>query len=147
MWALFKGTDATLTGIPQSYKDYHIIFGLKVKLPTADIDTILRWRTATNIRIVDQNNVAYHLIERIDDMSNMNVLEQLSLNLNSDSYKKINVRDFVERLSKLGHIQFTGDSLSEEEIMDFVGRQDLPAGWKTEIFSTMVVYTKNTLTS
>lgn len=142
-WALFKEGTAHLTGIPQMYKEYFITFGLSVTLTADDIDAILQWRCATNLRIIDHNDLVYKLMQQIEAMSNMNVLESFSLSLNGDSYAKLSVKPFLEKLRSLRHAHFTAETLTYNEIDEFINRQEVPREWQAEAVDKWIVYTKN----
>lgn len=133
VWASFAEGSAHLAGIPESYKDYFITFGMNVPVTSADVDIILRWRCATDLRVIDHSDLASKLFERIDDMCNMNVLECFSLELTSDASLRLDVSPFLKRLPALQHAHFTTESLAPHEVDAFVHRQDVDANkWKLD---------------
>lgn len=144
VWASFTEGSAHLVGIPEAYKDYFITFGMNVPVTSADVDAILRWRSATDLRAIDHSNLASKLLDRIDAMSNMKVLECFSLELTSAACRQLDVNPFLKRLPALQHAHFTTEALTPHEVDVFVRRQDVNAAeWKLDIIENFsVTYSK-----
>lgn len=80
--------------------------------------------------IENTGNAALYLCRHADKLGNR--LEYIAFQIQSHTYKSIDIRRFMQKLPALKHIIFFVDQLSEEEVEEFAG-QSVPYGWNGEI--------------
>lgn len=121
--ALALGENLTL-GFPDNYREYHVTYYDNLYATEADIDYMLTWKNSIRIEMFDVNNtIPRMLLERINEMKDMQHLERLAFNINRNQF--LDVRPFLKELPTLQSISFYGASMSDEELEEFIYRQDI----------------------
>lgn len=136
--------EISLGGLPLDYDGYDIEFE-GAQFTSAYIDGFLQWKNIKFAQINDQNNAAYEILKRIEEFGELKELSKIVLNLQRDSYKKVNVKPFLEKLPALKQAFFLFDkSLNQEEIVEFVNNQNIPGDWKAVKKDGLIKYQKET---
>lgn len=137
--AIFNDGENLTLGLPQNYEAYHFLFGDGAYCTSDDLQYILQWQHAKSLAIHDNNDVAWRLLQRIDNTNEMVHLEQLFLSLNRETYKNIKFPVILERLPSLKLVQFFGDRLNRTEIQEFTALQTgLPNPWTVAVKENVV---------
>lgn len=133
-----------LDGLPLDYDGYDIEFEGGQFTP-AYIDAFLQWKQIKFAQINDQNNAAYEILQRIEEFSELKELSKIVLNLQQDSYKKVILQPFLEKLPALEQAFFLFDkSMNQDEIDEFVDGQNIPDNWKAVKRDGLIKYQKDT---
>lgn len=138
----FHAKTDLLAGMPVDYTDYIITFLGSAVASNADIDKILEWKNAKNLRVFDGGDAAYRLLQRIDELAEMKELQWFLCNINRQTYKQINVRLLWGKIKSLEYASFTGSELSEAELKEFLAANAGPPGWKISIKGHVVSYSR-----
>lgn len=128
---LESGEDLLL-GLPQAYRIYIMRLSSNAVATDADLDFIVQWKNAEVLQISDgpNSNVAYGLLERLDQMKEMHQLKDIKLNIQRQSYRELDVRSFLEQLQALKLARFYKSYLNKDERKDFMANLDLPDNWR-----------------
>lgn len=140
--AFFHAKTDLLAGIPVDYTDYIITFSEPAVASNTDIDRILEWKNATNLRVLDAGDAAYRLLQRVDELAEMKQLQWFLCNINQQTYKKINVGLLLDQVKSVEYASFTGKELSVSELKGFSAAQAVSRRWKTKIQGQSVVFSK-----
>lgn len=128
--AVFQDGFNLTIGLPNNFVYYSVAFSLNVFVTANDIDAILQWHNAKHLEIHDECDVAYDLLQRIDDMKMMRELEVLKLDMQRYSMDKMSLKPFVEKLPHLKRIDFKIRSAPQAEIAAFLKQQELPKNFE-----------------
>lgn len=128
--AVFQDGYNLTVGLPNNFVYYSVAFSLSVFVTTNDIDAILQWHNAKELEIHDECDVAYDLLQRIDDMKMMQQLEVLKLDIQKYSMAKMSLRPFVESFPRLQRVDFKVRSASQADIEAFLSQQEIPRSYK-----------------
>lgn len=83
--------------MPTTYTQYEVrIDGFATATP-ADINAILQWKSAEKIVLTDQGDLLFKLMLRVDELSNLHNLEELTLGIHQQSYKSLYLREFLNK--------------------------------------------------
>lgn len=104
---------------------YTIYMQREFNATDADIDAILRWRSAKSIDLHNNgeaNRIAYALTQRKDELKMMD-LEDLTLQLEKRSFKQLNTTIFLESLKHLRWLTLVKADLDDKDFAEFAERQ------------------------
>lgn len=141
LWSIFPTEENAVLGLPANYKGYELIFSGAVDVTSNDIDYILTWKSVERLLIFDRSNAAYELSQRINYKTFRN-LGWLELNIQRDTYKKIDVNVFLKQFRSLRIANFRASALTQEEFDEFVRMQKVPKGWKLQVNPKWISYQK-----
>lgn len=139
LWSIFPTEKNAVLGLPDHYKAYEVLFGGVVDVTTEDIEYILTWKSVERLLIFDRSNAAYELSQRITPKTFRN-LGLLEMNIQRDTYKKIDVTIFLKKLRSLKIANFRASALTQEEFDEFVRLQKVPRGWKLYVNPKWISY-------
>lgn len=140
--AFFHAKTDLLGGFPIDYTDYIITFSDSAIASNADIDRILKWKNAKDLRVFDTGDAANQLLQRVDELVEMRQLQWFMCSINRQTYKNINVGLLLEKMNSLEYVSFTGKELSESELKEFLAAQTVSRRWKTKIQDKSVSFSK-----
>lgn len=129
-----------LATLPQDYRHYSIVLENDAVVNAADIDAILTWGNALDIKIADNANVAYELSLRKG--TNLQILNHLELTVQRHSYKKLNVRLLLKQFSITGSMVFKASpGMTTEEMQEFADNQRV-LRYRTTVDSESFILTR-----
>lgn len=107
-------------GIPPNYSEYMLNFHTGSNVFTDNLDNILQWKEAKRLEIYDNmdNDVAFKLSQRVNDLSVFTKLRKLSLNIHRNTYQLLNLSAFLETLPVLKEAYFFAQ-LSFVEVVEY----------------------------
>lgn len=135
------GANLTL-GIPSNYQTYHLLFDGESSFTTTDLDYILEWKETRSISINSEDDIAVKLLQRIDELKQLEHLERFFVYIERHSFRNVKVVQFLDQLKSLQLAQFSCYSLSKEEIEEFVKSQQTPNEWVVSINDKLVQFQK-----
>lgn len=117
---------------------------------SADIEHINTWANAESLEVFDEYDVAFQLLERIDQMKAMTRLESLKFHLHRYSLLQGDFTPFFKTFPKLKYIQFSFDHATSQKIIKrFMGNLKNPKSFKpvkaNVQFYKAVAYKRNIL--
>lgn len=140
-----NGQDLT-GGIPSNYDQYFVFFDNTAFATADDIDNMVRWRDATRLAISDRSSdIAYFLSKQMNEMQKMKRLRSLSLDVQSHSFKRLSLKQFLRKLPKLQVANFMASALSDSEFAQFVKKQQPLKGWHMEAKFKLLTYQRSYL--
>lgn len=141
--AFYTRGEHSLDAVPKQFESYSLTFGPGTTANAANIATIGEWRYATVLFITDESNFMATLMHNLHELSTLKVLSQLLIQINDESYDKIDVGTVIKTLPGLYFLRVMGnESLSPEQIEHFVARSPLPDGWAVDARVNDIVFTK-----
>lgn len=140
----FNYGENRLRGVPKNYHEYFIHFSYFAP-SVENVNSILLWRQAKSLKIVDRHNIAGSLIKHIDAFSKLKELKLLELSINFYTYDKVDVAVLVHKLSALREMVFTSERMTEEQMQEFKARNVLPGNWRLIMFGQSFYYYKDSL--
>lgn len=115
----FQIGDQLTLGLPTDFEYYDIDFGWAGVACLDDIETILSWKNAKELKITDRCHIAYKLRQRIDELRQMKYLEVLHLRINAKNFENIELEAFFGNFTKLQRIEFDYCSVEERKFGEF----------------------------
>lgn len=131
-----------LLKMPTSYRQYDVRIDGSAMATQADINAILQWKSAEKILLIDQGDILFKLMLRVDELSNLHNLEELTLKIHQQSFESLYLHDFLYKLHGLKKIEFVADSsMTEYELNEFVAQQNV-SNWsfETEVLPDRVIF-------
>lgn len=129
-------------GIPSNYRVYSLKFDRAARIIVEDVDNILQWKNATTLNLLDNNDLAFDLMQRIDEMRKLQYLEQLELSIPRTLYNDFNIQLFMFELPGLKKITLKATHLTDDEYVHFFGKQICLGGWSRMSTYHMIIYEK-----
>lgn len=128
-----SGENLTL-GMPSDFSEYRLGFHEGSVLYRDDLDYILQWRDATVLEIFDEidNDVAYQLSWRVDDLARLFRLESITFTIHFDTYEKLQLAEFLKRLPALKEAIFYAKGISMADVEAFMATELSVGGWDCE---------------
>lgn len=145
----YSGHNLTLD-LPNNYESYKLEFEQSAITTDADIEYISTWTNAKSLEIFDNIDVAFDLLERIDELKTLTKLESLKLHLHRYSLLQKDFSPFFNTFPKLKFIQFTFDEATSVKIVKrFVRGLKIPKKFKpvesNVQFYKSIAYKRNVL--
>lgn len=124
------GENLTL-GMPANFSEYRLGYHEGSVLYSGDLDNILQWRSARVLEIYDEidNDVAYQLSWRVDDLARLTALHTLMFNVHFDTYEKLQLAEFLRRLPALNETTFYAKGIPMADVNAFVAAELNVSGW------------------
>lgn len=123
----FRDGENPLSGVPHNFYSYKLFYTHPAKPTTENIDNILQWKRATEITVHDDSDVSVSLLQRIDELKELEQLERLSLAIQASTYKRVNVTTLVSKMWTLDEVNFLSNAMSEAQIEEFHQTNDVEA--------------------
>lgn len=139
----YRSGENPLSGVPKHYTAYDVFFTYPAVPTVENVDSILSWANAYQLRISDQEDVAVQLTERSSELRGLASLSELHVTMQDDTYEKISVAAFIENLPALYEVNFSGRHMTDDQMKDFEARNRVPNGWKGWRINKLVYYRKN----
>lgn len=117
------------SGVPKNYQEYSVSYIYPATPSDENIDSILQWKRAIKLDISDQENVVISLLKRINEFSKLTKLWKLTLSMQDDNYKQVNVATFIENLLSLEEISFHANHMNDRHIKEFFANNKVPSNW------------------
>lgn len=132
-----------LDGAPNHFALYELFVSYPAAVSAANIDSILQWKSAREIRIYESLcGVAVSLMGRLGQLGELKHLEVLTLSLAERLSKQINVLGFIDNLESLLDLTFISYDLTDEQMKAFVAEHPAPANWWAGIVGNHIRYMK-----
>lgn len=109
----------TLHGLPTNHKVYSIRFINNSNATVDSVQAIIQWKRAKEIKIVDDCDIVTNVLKIVNQFSESNSLERLTLKLYHKTHKQFNVTPFLTELSSLKIFYLDAKSLTLEEYYGF----------------------------
>lgn len=130
----FKVGQGLTLGMPTNYRDYELRFDGESTVSTDDINYIFQWTTTRFLKVLDKQNAAVAMLQRIDEFSSsLKGLVSIGFNVHPHTYKKLRVRPLIDKFEELSIAHYMADTLNEDLIKEFIGYQELPGEWIAEV--------------
>lgn len=93
-----------------------------------DISYIFKLEGVQYLRLFDQGDAPVQMLQRIDEFSTkLSELDKISFNAHPHTYKQLNIRPLLEKFKWLINMYMIGQTLSDEQVNEFVQNQDVPS--------------------
>lgn len=122
-----------LLGLPHTYRIYIIRLSSNATATNEDLNYIVQWSNAEVLQISDasNSNIAYGLLQRLDEMEDMAQLKGIMLNVQRHSYKELDIKLFLDRLPALKSARFYKNHLNRQERIHFINHLTIPDNWNS----------------
>lgn len=144
VFGTFNSSSGLLYGLPLVFKDYNVEYHGDASTDGSDVFSITSWTQAERILINDGHDLTHILLQHTEELKKLNQLKHLQLNIHRNTYKIVEVKKFIEALTKLESITFvtkrSGIALNEEEFKEFTQNQAIPDKWELAINDNGVVF-------
>lgn len=124
--------------LPKNLWGYTIRLSGDAVATVEDIETIFQWENVQILQIIDNNDVAIKLSQRIDQLPHY--INRLMLTVQQNSYKQLDVSKFCSMPLINTLIFEAGCDLSDMEFDEFVSNQSIPSDFSTEHNGRSVIY-------
>lgn len=114
--------------IPDDYHEYKYVYLHKAIFPDEHLEHILRCKNTTYLYILDFVDVAYKLLNRIDDLKALKRLNFFKVNINPANLSQITLSTFLEQLPSLRIARFIFHDL--DDIEPYLKTQTIPSEWE-----------------
>lgn len=133
-----------LSYLPCDYRFYEVHSDRNVLTTSADIDAIVQWKIARQITLINDNPLdesTVQLFERVAELRALANLNRLILTVHSKSYRKLDVRRFLNHLPMLNAVEFVaGVDMTQQEFQEFVDHQAQPYAYDKFVEIDRVIY-------
>lgn len=142
--AFYTAGSGLFHGLPSNYVNYFITADTKVDVTDGEIDYIVQWKDAVRLNIFDHRDVAYGLLQRIEQFKELKQLKSLVLKVQRSTYKELVVKQFLQQLESLVSASFKATTLKRKEFKEFVKSQEEVTDWSVKVghLTHWLVYTK-----
>lgn len=133
VWARLRSGNNLMQGIPHDYEYYTIELVHEAILTDNDFNSIMQWINASGLTITAYNDafdsdIVNALLKRVDQLKMMTRLKHLRISLHPNSYKAVQIMQFMNELPSLSYIGFGVELLNDDQIKEFIAIQKTP-GW------------------
>lgn len=130
--------DTRFAELPQNLWGYTIRLGDDAVVTADDIDTIFQWNNVQIMQIVDNNDVACELSQRVAQLPHY--INRLTLTVQQRSYKLLDVSNFLT-MPLINTLVFEASAnMSDEEFNEFVAKQRISSDFSTTHNGRSVIY-------
>lgn len=126
--AYFRRGESPLGGLPKNYAIYTVHHAAQAHVTAENVDSILSW---TNVyKLIVDAEIAVQLMARGVELNALEGLYGLYVNVNADTFKRLDVAEFIKHLPTLEGIQFTCSQMTTDDVKDFATRNPAPEEWQ-----------------
>lgn len=128
----YRSGKRNLRGLPTDYETYELYYDEGAVLTVGDFRALFTWTNAKQLFVYDMNTIdfAFKFSMKIDKMSAMTSLEEISMKLYSHTLESININDFLTKLPALKKARFLFSSHIEDAARErFVKNLKVAKAW------------------
>lgn len=140
--AVFMSGENLTLRIPSNYRVYSVKFDGAALVKVEDVDNILQWKNATTMNLLDNNDLAFDLMQRIEEMREIQYLEQLELSIPRTLYSNFEIQLFLYKLPTLKKVTLKATHLTDDEYVEFFDKQICLGGWSRISTYHKIIYEK-----
>lgn len=143
--ATLKNGHGLIGGLPDHYQSYTLNYDAGASISADDYAHIFTWRSASDMQIYDNADVANELATRVHQMKTLDKLQILKLRLHLETSDRLRVRPFMVTLPALLILDFQIKGFEEAQARKFMASQkDIPISFRGVLYMHMssIMYSK-----
>lgn len=143
--ATLKNGHGLIGGLPADYLSYTLNFGAGASISADDYAHIFTWRSALDMQIYDNADVANELATHVHQMKTLDKLQILKLRLHWQTCDRLQVRPFMVTLPALLILDLQIKGFEELQARKFMSSQkNIPSSFRGVLYmhSSSIMYSK-----